>query len=85
MCIYVFDAGGEVATIVAGLKYGQYVSQYDARALTTGDQLQQYLIDGVLDKKLATALKLNYTTWEDRTVNPTGYLTWLKLVSCRGD
>lgn len=97
---YVFQAGlipryqwtnnagycGEVSTIMAGLKHGQYLSQYDVRALSAvkSKNVQtstQYLV-GVNDVNCAKNLRLNYIEYDGKTTN--NYLAWAKKMIRQG-
>ena len=74
---------GEVSFISAGLYYGQYVSQYDARAITSPNVSQtsenSQLLIGLNDTATATSMRLAY-------IRPTGsalknspaFLAWIK-------
>jgi hypothetical protein len=74
---------GETAFISAGLYYGQYVSQYDARALASKNARQSLessqLLLGVNDVAAAKAMHLNATAF-DTAKKPTSpaFLTWVK-------
>ena len=74
---------GETAFISAGLNYGQYVSQYDARALASKNARQSLessqLLLGVNDVATAKAMHLTATAF-DTAKNPTAtaFLTWVK-------
>ena len=100
---YVFESGmaprlqwlhndgycGEVSTISAGLKYGQYMSQYDVRDVATGSQLKYYLV-GENDKATAISLRLNHTQYPNKCVPDNKqtcsklYLAWIKAMARRG-
>ncbi len=68
---------GEVSLISAGLYYGQYVSQYDVRALL-GDQSVQLLI-GVNDQTAAQLMHLNSIEWDtDDEDNTHDFMAWIK-------
>ena len=54
---------GEVSTVAAGLKFGQYYSQYDIRDIATGTQQRYYLV-GVNDDKTSEKLNLNYIQFD---------------------
>ena len=85
---------GEVSLISAGLFYGQYMSQYDARALANLDfpgkkpQLTQILIGysdaGTQDNNVSNALKnmhLSYEQFDNKrpaTQATSNFLTWIK-------
>jgi hypothetical protein len=76
---------GEVSTISAGLKYGQYLSQYDMRDLaTSGDQLDEYLV-GVNDETAAKKVSLNHLEFDGQTnVGSENYLSWIKTMMRKG-
>jgi len=73
---------GETSLISAGLYYGQYVSQYDARALGTSakpknSQVHHQLLLGDSNfSKSATALRLNYRQYS--SINSRQFLKWVK-------
>jgi len=74
---------GEVSFISAGMYYGQYVSQYDARALASPGVAQNMtssqLLLGVNDAAAATKMHLNYSTWDNSgTSNTNNFLLWVK-------
>jgi hypothetical protein len=74
---------GEVSLISAGLYYGQYISQYDARALASPgvpeNDFNSQLMLGINDQIAAAAMHLNATEWntagEKRTQD---FVIWLK-------
>lgn len=74
---------GEVSLISAGLYYGQYVSQYDARVLD-GSGLPQYksrsqLLIGVNDTVAAANMHLEASEWDTKTETSTAqFLTWVQ-------
>jgi hypothetical protein len=81
---------GEVSTIMAGLKYGQYFSQYDVRAIaaaSTDTDVQtntEYLV-GVNDEYAAKNLRLDSIEFDSSTAgNANGYLAWLKSMTRKG-
>ena len=82
---------GEVSTIAAGLKYGQYLSQYDLRDIAVGTQRKEYLV-GVNDASTAKHVKMNYTTYPNTCEAPGKtngtcsheYLAWVKAMTRRG-
>jgi hypothetical protein len=56
---------GEVSFISAGLNYGQYVSQYDARAVASPGAPQNLPKSQLLnDQKAAAAMHLNAVQWD---------------------
>ncbi|HEV7322322.1 MAG TPA: C39 family peptidase [Ensifer sp.] len=74
---------GEVALISAGLYYGQYVSQYDARAIASKniDQSRQesQLLLGVNDTYAAKHMRLKAIRWNtDAKPNGNDFLAWVK-------
>ena len=80
---------GEVSTIMAGLKYGQYFSQYDVReiAAATENNVQtstEYLV-GVNDEYAAKNLRLAAIEFDSTQAgNADGYLAWLKKMTRSG-
>ena len=78
-----FGYCGEVSFISAGLYYGQYISQYDARAIASKNARQNLessqLLLGVNDVATAKSMHLNATAF-DTAKNPisTTFLTWVK-------
>lgn len=74
---------GETAFISAGLNYGQYISQYDARALASKNARQglesSQLLLGVNDVAAAKAMHLTATAF-NTAQQPTApaFLTWVK-------
>lgn len=77
---------GEVSLIAAGLYYGQYMSQYDARAAATvgGDQSDQLLL-GVNAVFAATQMHLNSIAWDTKTKqNTANFLAWVRKNVVKG-
>ena len=72
---------GEVSLISAGLKYGQYVSQYTVRK-TIGSQADDQVLLGVNDDAAAEALHLQYVQWNQQ--NTHAFLTWVKAYVLNG-
>ena len=73
---------GEVSFISAGLYYGQYISQYDARAAATDapqyDYRSQLLLGGT-DMRAARNMHLVATEWNrKREKSPHDFLAWVK-------
>ena len=74
---------GEVSFISAGLYYGQYISQYDARAIASPNVSQSLessqLLVGVNDAAAATRMRLAYAqpTGSALTSAP-AFLAWVK-------
>jgi len=78
---------GEVSLISAGLYYGQYVSQYDARALATKNapQSKKQLLLGKNDAYAAAQMHLKAVTWEpENTGMPDQFLAWVKQHVVKG-
>ena len=74
---------GETAFISAGLNYGQYISQYDARALASKNTRQSLessqLLLGVNDVAAAKAMHLTATAFNTaKQPTSTAFLTWVK-------
>lgn len=74
---------GEVSFINAGLYYGQYISQYDARALAGNNAPQNstrsQLLLGVNDVSAAKAMHLTATPFNTATQTDTrAFLNWVK-------
>lgn len=80
---------GETAFISAGLYYGQYLSQYDARSIAS-DGTPQYepdaqLLLGVNDRHAATQMRLTSSAWTPGTTSTTDdFLAWVKGEVIRG-
>ena len=69
---------GEVSLIMAGLKYGQYFSQYDARDIATGSQQTYYLI-GTNDQDTSKKVGLGSIEFDSRNnIGAENYLAWVK-------
>lgn len=80
---------GEVSMISAGLYYGQYLSQYDARAIAfrgVPQTVGKLLLSDESDARLAEEMHLNFTTWssskKDRTAEQ--FLAWVKQNVIKG-
>jgi hypothetical protein len=74
---------GEVAFISAGLYYGQYLSQYDARAIASDNEPQYkssaQLLIGVNDTYAATQMHMTYVEWNTSSeTNTDQFLAWVK-------
>ncbi len=74
---------GEVSFISAGLYYGEYISQYDARALASPGVPQNLkdsqLLLGKNDLKIAAAMHLNMMRWDAHAESSTPqFLGWVK-------
>jgi len=79
---------GEVSLISAGLYYGQYISQYDVRALVTkkGDQISGSLLIGENDTTAAQKLHLQYEEFNSNSEqNSDQFLIWLKQKVAAGN
>ncbi len=88
---YQWDANagycGEVSLISAGLYYGQYVSQYDARsiAINGGLQSKKQLLLGVNDTHAASQMHLNYIEWNTAEEESTpDFLVWVRQQVVQG-
>ena len=71
---------GETSMIAAGLYYGQYMSQYDVRALVTsvGSQMDQLLL-GINDETAAAKMHLDVEEWDiDNQDSTDQFLAWVK-------
>ncbi|RUY27369.1 hypothetical protein EN978_25175 [Mesorhizobium sp. M7A.F.Ca.US.001.04.1.1] len=78
-----FGYCGEVALISAGLYFGQYVSQYDARSIASKntDQSKQgsQLLIGINDSYGAAQMHLRAVEWANGTApNTNKFLAWVK-------
>ena len=76
-----FGYCGEISMTSAGLYFGQYISQYDARALAAPGVKQakdasQLLLDAN-EGVAATAMKLDFEIWP-KSGTPDDFLVWLK-------
>jgi hypothetical protein len=73
---------GEVCFISAGLYYGQYLSQYDARAAIGSNikQNQVQILLGDNDQTAAAHMHLHVEEWNPRgqSHSPQQFLTWVK-------
>jgi len=74
---------GEVSFINAGLYYGQYLSQFDVRAIASPNKNQNLaesqLLLGRNDVFAATQMHLNVVAWENSNKQSTAaFLTWIK-------
>jgi hypothetical protein len=74
-----FGYCGETSFVSAGLNYGQYISQYDARAIASGNAGQSLessqLLLGVNDAAAAEAMHLDAFA---KQATPESFLTWVK-------
>lgn len=78
-----FGYCGEVSFISAGLYYGQYLSQYDARAIASNNAPQSIassqLLLGVNDVSAAKSMHLTTSAFNTAAqTNTTSFLTWVK-------
>ena len=78
-----FGYCGEVSLISAGLYYGQYVSQYEARAIASKNAKQNksgsQLLLGVNDTYAAAQMHLNSVEWNTAAETSTdSFLSWVK-------
>jgi hypothetical protein len=74
---------GEASFISAGLSYGQYLSQYDARAIASNNAPQSrsssQLLLGVNDVSAAKAMHLAATPFDTaKQTSTAAFLTWVK-------
>lgn len=72
---------GEVSFISAGLSYGQYLSQFDARAAAIGKTPQDVgeLLLGDNDRRAAREMRLRVVTWDGRKQrSERQFLAWVK-------
>ena len=73
---------GEVSMISAGLYYGQYLSQYDARATASNAPQNEYrsqLLLGVNDMRAAAHMHLAAIPWNDYSRDEADrFLVWVK-------
>ncbi len=76
---------GEVSLISAGLYYGQYVSQFDARATVCDTQDQCQILVGNNDSNAAKQLHLNFIEWNAaEEKNTPDFLAWVKQNVIKG-
>lgn len=78
---------GEVSLICAGLYYGQYVSQYDVRAIACdgAPQNQSQLLLGTNDRHAASQMHLSSIKWDtDSEQNTDDYMAWIKQNVTKG-
>lgn len=81
---------GETSFVSAGLYYGQYISQYDARALASNNAKQSLsssqLLLGVNDAATAKAMHLAAVSFNSAKQTTTAsFLTWVKSYVQAGD
>lgn len=78
---------GETSFISAGLYYGQYMSQYQARICAIGNIAQNRgeLLLGVNDHEAARRMHLSSERWLTATrTGPDGFLQWVKRQVVKG-
>jgi hypothetical protein len=78
---------GEVSLISACLYYGQYISQYDVRALISQGEPQNkcQLLVGINDQLAISPLHLNAITWNTEAEQDTDqFVTWVKQMVVKG-
>jgi hypothetical protein len=84
---------GESSLIAAGLYYGQYFSQYDARAIAAKDpsspvpnaQTDCQLLLGQNDGYTASQMHLDATSWSTEGASSTkDFLSWVKKMVAKG-
>lgn len=81
---------GEVSTIMSGLKFGQYFSQYDLRDIAavtkTNVQESKFYLIGVNDQYTSDLLRLKYEEWDSEApgADADKYLSWVKTMTRRG-
>ncbi|HEV2361493.1 MAG TPA: hypothetical protein VGS21_07315 [Acidimicrobiales bacterium] len=80
---------GEVTFISAGLHFGQYLSQYDARAIASNGtpqyELKAQLLLGVNDTHAASQMRLASTAWTPGAGSTaSSFLTWVKTQVIEG-
>jgi hypothetical protein len=81
---------GEVAMIAGGLYFGQYVSQYDARAIASKgipqNRQPSQLLLGVNDTYAAAQMRLSAAEWDNGSEQSTSsFLAWVKQNVARGN
>ncbi len=81
---------GETSFVSAGLYYGQYISQYDARALASNNMKQNLsasqLLLGVNDAAAAKAMHLSAVAFTNsKQTTTTSFLNWVKSYVIAGD
>jgi hypothetical protein len=76
---------GETSLINAGLANGEYISQYDARALATGDQSQDLLLGEGTDLDLANAMHLKSEEYSGRGKTTNDFINWIKDQLAKGN
>lgn len=79
---------GEVSLISAGLYYGQYISQYDIRAIASPhipqSQFESQLLLGVNDEYAAAQVHLKGEAWNGRGKTSNQFLSWVKQNVIKG-
>jgi len=66
----------ETTLIHVGLVNGEYISQYEARKLGTGDQDKQVLLGNCSDRKLAKAMHLRSEEYKGSTIDD--FVSWMQ-------
>lgn len=78
----------EVSTIVAGLKYGQYFSQFDIRELAVlnprNKQTSGELLIGVNDEMVSKKINLNFNSYTTTYSGAEVYIAWIKAMMRKG-
>lgn len=73
---------GEVSLICAGLYYGQYLSQYDVRAIASPNipqgKWESQLLLGVNDQLAASKMHLKTEVWQGKNKSAQEFLLWIK-------
>eukprot|EP01052_Picozoa_sp_SAG31_P007002 SAG31_NODE_329_length_17643_cov_10.377793_7_plen_415_part_00 len=83
---------GEVSVVMALMKFGSYMSQFDVRAISTdgGNQSTDYYLVGENDGAAAQRLRLSHIEYPNRCVSvkprhcSMEYLAWVKKMVRRG-
>ena len=84
---------GEVSAIMAMLKYGQYMSQYDFRAISSQyavignpskPQQSEFYLVGSNDQNSTAAIKLNWIEYDHDVRDAKQYLAWVKKMVRKG-
>lgn len=84
-----FGYCGEVSFISAGLYYGQYISQYTARAIASKNKPQNHaksqLMLGINDLDVANRMHLNAIAWRPGNGQTRDFLRWVKTNVLEGN
>lgn len=84
---------GEVSAIMAMLKYGQYMSQYDFRAISSQyavigkpskPQQSEFYLVGSNDQNSTATIKLNWVEYDHDVRDAKQYLAWVKKMVRKG-